>query len=194
MPPQRRNHRGCQPEKQNCISQLLLSQKFHHLSYSGLTANKTPKILSSLRKIKPFEAVRSVDSPGSCTPQALLADSYMSFLQAAGTQRYVPEMSHVILSSFANMASLTHSLLQNHFFSPTPLNSFHHSSTHLFTLSKNHLSCLALHVFPPLREGLAKLSWKAVGKKFLKIKGRREQRQMCWFLSTIFQQTVLNTS
>lgn len=153
MPPQRRNHRGCQPEKQNRISQLLLSKKFHHLSYSGFTTNKTPKILSFPRKIKPFEAVRSVDSPGGCTPQSLLAGSYMSFLQAAGTQRYIPEMSHVIFSSFANMASLAHSLLQNHLFSPTPLNSFHHSSVHLFTLSKSHLSCLALRMFLPCGKG-----------------------------------------
>ena len=153
MPPQRRNHRGCQPEKQKCISQLLLSVQFHHLSHSALTASKAPKILSSPRKIKPFEALRFVDRPGCCTPQPLLAGSYMSFLQAAGPQRYVPDMSYVIFSSFANMASLTHTLFQNHLFSPPPLNSFHHSSTHLFTPSKSHPSCLALHVFLPCGKG-----------------------------------------
>lgn len=180
MPPQRRNHRGCQPEKQNCNSQLLLSQQFHQLSHSGLAANKTPNILSPPRKIKPFEVVRFVDRSGCCTPQPLLAGSYMSFLQVAGPQQYVPDMPYVIFNSFTNTTSLNHSLFQNHLpFQPTtPQFLLSLLNAPLYSLQKapqlSWLTCL-----PPLQEGLAKLSLKAMGKKLLKTKGRGGQRQMC---------------
>lgn len=163
--PESRNRTGCH-HREETIEAASLKNKTVLLTYFSACTSTTSLIWDSLQirpqrfsvppwKIKPSEVVRFVDSPGCCTPQPLLAGSYMSFLQVAGPQQYVPEMPYVIFSSFAteNRESLTHFLSQNHLFSLPPLNSFHNSSTHLSTLSKSHPSCLALHVSLPHGKG-----------------------------------------